>query len=209
VVYYAPVEADDHVIGPADAKVTIVEAFEYACPHCRTAGQVLAEVAKKYPKDVRIVGKQFLIHPQIATLPAYAACAANKQGRYHELSEELWKRAWPVAEGAPGPRLDREALTQASLEKLAADVKLDLARFKADMAGDACKKEVAADQAQMQAIGVTGTPSIFVNGRIYMGPRSVEGFSAVIDEEIKKANATGGNPAEYYTNLMKSAKKSI
>jgi protein-disulfide isomerase len=177
-----------------------------------TVGQTLDEVAKKFPNDVRVVNKQFVVHPQIATLPAYAACAANKQGKWPEFEHELFKRSWPTAEGAPGPRLDREKLGAPALEQLAADLKLDVNKFKADMNGPQCKSEVEADQRQMQAVGTSGTPTIFVNGKIYMGQRSPEGFAKVVEDEIKKADEvikTGVKAEDYYSKLMSTAKKSL
>jgi protein-disulfide isomerase len=205
-VYFLPVDDGDHVIGPRHAKVTIVEAFEFACPHCYTTSKVMAQVHEKYPRDVRIVGKQYIIHPDIATLPALAACAANLQGKYAAFHDALWKRAWSDS------GMNREALAAASLEKLAGEVGLDVARFKKDLAGDVCKADLEENRRLLPAVGVTGTPAIYINGKPYQGPRSLEAISAAIDQEIAaadKAAAAGTRVEDYYATLMKTAKKSL
>src|SRR2546429_565481 len=67
------------VDGPADAKVTLVKAYDYACPYCEKVRDTMDDLRKKYGNDLRIVFKQFVVHPQTATTGALAVCAANKQ----------------------------------------------------------------------------------------------------------------------------------
>jgi protein-disulfide isomerase len=82
------------VEGQNDAKVTIVEGFEFACPYCRKVGPTLEQLKKDYGDDLRIVKKQYVVHPQTATLPALAACAANRQGKYTQMEEGLWVKGF-------------------------------------------------------------------------------------------------------------------
>lgn len=209
--YAVPVDPQrDPVRGAKHAKVTIVEAFEFACPHCFTTSKPLEEVVAKYGADVRVVSKQYVVHPQTATLPALGACAAHKQGKYAEYEHELFARSWPVTNGQP--RMDATQLAQPALEKLAADLGLDVEKFKADLAGAECKQTIDRQQAEMRQIGVNGTPAIFVNGRPYVGPRSLEGFSKVIEEEIKKADAALGKGVkleDYYSSIVQNGKKTL
>jgi protein-disulfide isomerase len=79
VTYYLPVSASDSVKGAKAAKVTVVEAFEFACPYCAMLHDPMEAVREKNP-DVRFVGKQYVVHPDVATVPALAACAATTQG---------------------------------------------------------------------------------------------------------------------------------
>ena len=155
--------------------------------------------------------KHFVVHPDVATAPALAACAAGKQGKYQPFVEELWNRAWPTEGG--GPRFDGGKFAQPELEKLATEQKLDLNKFKTDMAGPECKALLAGNQREMAGFGVNGTPTIFVNGKIYQGPRTVEGFAAVIDPEIKKADdalKAGAKIDTYYDAVViKDGKKTI
>ncbi|MBK7540135.1 MAG: thioredoxin domain-containing protein [Myxococcales bacterium] len=80
--------------GPADAKVTIVKGYEYACFYCEKVRSTMEEIVKKYGADVRIVYKQFVVHPQTATAPALAACAAHKQGRFEQMDKLLWDKVF-------------------------------------------------------------------------------------------------------------------
>src|SRR5262245_34395178 len=112
----------------------------------------------------------------------------------------------------PQPKMDADKLTQASLEKLAGDLKLNVDKFKGDMAGDACKNAIMNDQKELAAVGVNGTPALFVNGKPYQGARTAEALEAAITQEVAKADAAiqgGVKLEEYYSSLMKSAKKSL
>jgi protein-disulfide isomerase len=205
-VYYLPVEDTDAVVGPKNAKVTIVEVFEFACPHCKNTSPVVEAVRQKYPSDVRVVFASYIIHPDLATLPALAMCAANRQGKVAGFVEALWKRAWPDS------GFNRDAVTVASLEALAKEQGLDLGRFKADSAGDFCKADLEAKRRALPQVGVTGTPALYINGRPYQGQRTASAITAFVDEELAKANkaVAGGTRAEdYYASLMESAKRSL
>lgn len=188
VTYAVPVDGSPSV-GPADAPVTIVEAFEYACPACENARGVLKEMAEAYPKDVRVVYRTFLIHPQVASIPAYAACAANKQGKYGQMSELIWEKGFKA----------NRNLSAENMEKLAGEAGLDAGKFKSDMEGE-CQKQVRTEHTSLQSLGVGATPTIFVNGRP-LTRRAPDQFKALIDEELAKAKqriAQGTKPADYY-----------
>src|SRR5262249_44543663 len=134
---------------------------------------------------------------------------ARKQGKGSELQQKIWTAAWTL-DPAGGPRVDFEKLKQPTLEALAQEVALDIARFRADLESADCKQSLERDQREMAAIGVSGTPAFFINGRRYMGARTADGFDAFVQEEIRKVDAalTGGAAvASYYDSLMKSAKR--
>ncbi len=195
--------ADAPVRGPATAKVTIVEAAEFACPFCRMAEPTLERIAKEYPNDVRFAFKHFVVHPQIATTPALAACAAQKQGKFWEMKKAIWDSAWEMTDR---PKMkDPQLLSQANMEKLAGDLGLNMDKFKSDMGGQGCKDLISQQQQSMSQVGVDGTPGFFVNGRPLSGAQPFENFKAVIDEEIKKADDAmkkGTKPEEYYEKAV-------
>jgi protein-disulfide isomerase len=200
VTYAVPIEGSP-VKGKPDAPVTIVEAYEFACPACENARGVIDEMAKAYPDDVRVVYRTFLIHPPVATIPAHAACAANRQGKFDEMAPLIWDKGFNA----------NRNLSAENMEALAKEAGLDLARFKADMNGDECKKFVQEEHTSLARLGVGATPSIFVNGR-YLARRSPDQFKALIEEELAKAKeriAAGTKPADYYKEwvLEKGAKK--
>ena len=104
---YAVAIDGDPVDGPADAKVTVVKAYDYACPFCEKVRDTMDELRKRYPNDVRVVHKQFVVHPQQATAGALAACAADKQGKFKELDALLWDKGYKARQ------FDKDAAAEA------------------------------------------------------------------------------------------------
>jgi protein-disulfide isomerase len=166
-------------------------------------GPTIEQLLKDYPKDVRVVYKHFVVHPQQATIPALAACAADKQGKFHQMYSQIWEKGFSA----------NRNLSQENMEKIAGDVGLNMQKFKADMEGD-CKKIIRDDQQQMAQVGVGGTPAFYINGRFLSGARPIEQFKALIDEELKKANERigkeGTTAGNYYQKwVLEKGKKSL
>jgi protein-disulfide isomerase len=206
--YAVPVDGDPSD-GPADAKVTLVKGYDYACPYCQRVGDTMDELKKKYGNDLRIVYKQFVVHPQVAMAGALAACAANKQGKFLELDKLLWdkgfkgrqfdKDATPAEAGGQAKRCWESDDGCPVVIGFATEVGLDIPKFKADM--KECNNLVQKDMKDLQALAVGATPAFFINGRFLSGAMPIENFSAVIDEELKKANdaiAKGVPQSKYY-----------
>jgi protein-disulfide isomerase len=196
---YAVDIAGDPFVGPADAKVTIVKASDYACPFCQRSEPTLEQLLKDYSGKVRVVYKDYIVHPQTATVPAYAACAANEQGKFAEFNKALWEKAFG------------KDTSETMMTTIATELKLNLDKFKSDMNGDKCKQAVANDQKVLSAVGVTGTPAFFINGRFLSGARPIEQFKTLIDEELGKADAAigknGVTAANYYDKVVFAAGK--
>ena len=127
-----------------------------------------------YPKDVRFVYKQFpleQIHPN-AMNASKASLAAGKQGKFWEMHDELFKIA--------------KDLSMPNIRQKAEELKLDLKKFDADMAAPETEKAVRDDLAAGRTADVSGTPTLFINGKRVMN-RSLEGLKAMVEEEAKKA----------------------
>jgi protein-disulfide isomerase len=200
--YSMPIDGNPSV-GPADAKVTIVKGYEYACFYCDKVRATLEEITKKYGADVRIVYKQYVVHPQAATAPALAACAAHKQGRYVQMDKLIWEKVfqaknfdkdkcWDAPEGCP------------VVVGLAQELQLNVDKFKTDMKAD-CQEYVQRDQSALRALGMSATPGFFINGRWLSGAQQLGTFVEIIDQELKKANeriAAGSAQASYYQNWV-------
>ena len=139
------------------------------------------------------------MHPQTATVPALAACAAHKQGKFVEFNRVLWERSF----GKDG--------SEAFMAKLAKDLGLDVVRFQKDLNGSECKQGIEDDHKMLAAIGVTGTPAFFVNGRFLSGARPIEQFKVVVDQELDKAKQRigkdGVTAANYYEKVVVAAGK--
>lgn len=169
---------DDHDVKRGKGKAVLVEAFDFACPYCAMSAKTLDELVEKHGNEVTVVSKQYIVHPDTATLPAYASCAANKQNRGGEYESALWKQAWKWDTGSP--RFDATQTQAPALDKLAKDLKLDVAQFQKDREGVECKEYVTKQQQMMAAAGVNGTPSLFVNGKRYQGPRTVDALRTAL-----------------------------
>lgn len=198
--YGIPVDKMDPVVGPADAKVTIVEAYEFLCPYCAMVAPTIDQLLAEYPKDVRVAYKYFLIHGEPAMPSGQAACAAQKQGKYKEYETALWKRSWPNPGGGPA---NKDALTAEAVVALAGELGMDPSKFKADMDGE-CKEWVSRSMRTLQQFGAGGTPSFYVNGR-FVQAGNPAAFKRVIDEEIKKADEAikgGIKQADYYEKVV-------
>lgn len=134
------------------------------------------------------------MHPQSATEPALAACAGGQQGKFEAMEHAIWEKAYAKRDFAP-----------ATLEGIAKGVGLDMAKYKADRDG-VCKEKIRQDQADVSAVGTTGTPAFYINGRFLSGARPVDQFKALVDEELKKANeriAKGeATAANYYDKFV-------
>src|SRR5450432_3536356 len=97
------------VEGPVNAPVTIVEAFDFACPYCRKVSDTLEDLVKAYPGKVRVVFKNMVVHPQVATTAHLASCAAAKQGKYPVYKNALWTKAYdPYSAGRDTSKLGED-----------------------------------------------------------------------------------------------------
>lgn len=150
---------------------------------------------KDYGDDVRIVFKHYLVHPQAGTIPAHAACAADKQGKFKQMYELIWEKGFKA----------NRNFSLENMETLAKEVGLDMTKFKADMEGP-CPALVKKDQAEVGRVGTSGTPAFYINGRYLSGAQPVERFKAIIDEELAKAKeriAKGeATAANYYEEFV-------
>jgi protein-disulfide isomerase len=155
-------------LGPATARLTIVEFSDFQCPFCREGADALTAIAKAYPNDVRVVFKQFPLesHSQ-AALAAEASLAAHAQGKFWQMHDRIFAN----------PR----ALTEANFQAWAAEFGLDTLRFQRDLASHKYRARVQAETREGLDAGVQGTPTVFLNGRLHRG--------AVTLEELKPAVA--------------------
>jgi protein-disulfide isomerase len=189
--------------GPRDARVTIIRGYEFACPYCERSRATMDQLLNDYGSDLRIVYKPLIVHPQVATDPALAACAAHMQGRFFDMEPAIWARGY----------LANRDLSAANMEKIAQDLGLDMERFRKDMKGAACSQEIRADQALLRRVGAGGTPSFYVNGRFISGARPIEMFKTVIDEELARADRVMKEKKikkrDYYDHVVKIGKQSL
>jgi len=190
-MYAVPVNAQDPIEGPRDAKVTIVEGYEFLCPYCYLVNPLVEQIRAKYPNDVRVVSKYLVIHGAPAVTAGTYACAAAKQGKFTEMRTALWGRLWKTDNGRPEAQPDQVA----NLDAVAASLGLDHDRLVKDLEG--CQQWLQSSQRELAAVGVHATPAFFVNGRP-LRERSFAAFDKLVSEELAKANGSTVAAADYY-----------
>jgi protein-disulfide isomerase len=177
--------------GPADAPITIVEGYEYACPACNVARQSVAQTFEKYGDKVRVVYKPYIVHPDIAIDASVAVCAANQQGKFDAMDTAVWEKAFATRD-----------FSAAKLQTVAAETGLDMARYTKDL--PACRQSVMQHHAELERFGQGATPTFYINGRYVVGASPVK-LHAVIDQELALAEErinAGTAKADYYATWV-------
>lgn len=160
--------------GEKNAPVTIVEFSDFQCPFCKTATATIKQVLDKYPGQVRLVFRDFplvSLHPQAPKAHEAARCAAE-QGKFWEYHDVLFERS---------PRMAPQDLKQ-----YAQELKLDTAAFNQCLDSGKYVAEIDKDTKEGAGLGLTGTPSFFINGRQIVGAQPLAAFQKIIDGELRK-----------------------
>jgi protein-disulfide isomerase len=163
------------VKGPKSAKVTVVAFSDFQCPFCSRVLPTMKQIEDTYKNNVRIAFKnQPLPFHENAKPAAAASLAAHEQGKFWEYHDKLFA--------------NQQALDRLSLEKYAADIGLNVARFRASVDSGKFNKQIEDDSKLGTSIGATGTPTFFINGKILIGAQPFERFKEMIDQELKAKN---------------------
>ncbi len=158
----------DHVRGPRDAPVTLLEYGDYECPHCGRAAPVIRQLLERFDGRLRFVYRHLPlpdVHPN-AALAAEAAEAAGAQGRFWEMHDLLFER--------------QEALQLADLVRYARELGLDAGAFEDALRSGKFSTRVGQDVNSAGEAGVAGTPSFFINEVRYRGAYDVDSLAAVL-----------------------------
>jgi protein-disulfide isomerase len=128
-------------------------------------------VLEKNPKSVKIVFKNFPIRShRFAVQAALAALAADRQGKFWDFHDELFKQ--------------HNKLNEEKVQEIAAKLKLDLAQFEKDRNDPLLLEQIRYDYNEGIRVGINSVPSVFVNGR-KLKDRSLKGFQTLIDKELE------------------------
>lgn len=133
-----------------------------------------------------------VVHPQQVQLAHLTGCAAAKQGKFSEFYNSWWERAYKEYQDKRDPSF----LGEENVNKIAADIGLDMNRVKADLQG--CGAVLQADEEELRKFKVNGTPAFFINGEFIGGGIPKEAFKQYIDKKLQIAQASGVPGAEYY-----------
>ena len=168
----------DHVLGQPGAPVTVLEYGDYECPFCRGAARDVHEMLTRYPDAVRFVFRNFPIaelHPH-AVQAAEAAEAAGAQGRFWDMYEVLLQ---------PSSQLDLDSLLDT-----AADLGLDVGRFRREVTGHAYAAKIERDVREGIQDGVNATPKFYVDGRRIDGKLPLEGLEDAIRAAVREISGS-------------------
>jgi Na+/H+ antiporter NhaA len=166
--------ARDHVRGPDQALVTLVEYGDFECPYCGQAEPVVRELLHDFG-DVRYVWRHLPltdVHPH-AQLAAEAAEAAGRQNAFWEMRDLLFDH--------------QGALNARDLIGYAGSLSLDTAKFGTDLRKHAGAAHVSEDQESADLSGVSGTPTFFVNGMRHYGAYDIETLSKAVKLAMARA----------------------
>ena len=168
-----PVTSDDHVQGPFDAELTLLQYGDYECPYTRMSRPSIHALQREYSDKLRFVFRHFPleeIHPH-ARAAATAAEAADAQGRFWVMHEHLFEH--------------QKALEDHHLHQYAIDLGLEPDLFERDRTSTDVGSRIDRDLASGERSGVLGTPTFYVNGVRHDGAFDVDSLRAAIAAALK------------------------
>jgi protein-disulfide isomerase len=169
---YPPVTDQDHSLGAAEAKCTLVEYGDYQCSYCGEAYPIVKRLRKHFADDLRFIFRNFPLgemHPQ-AEHAAETAMFAGKYGKFWEMHDLLYENQ---------QRLDDDGLLE-----MAGSLKLDVDRLQQDLAAGTYLAAVKGDFRGGVRSGVNGTPTFFINGQRHDAGFDLETLTAAIQARL-------------------------
>lgn len=160
-------------LGPADAAVTVVEYSDYECPYCRQAQSVLKQIITAFDQKIRVVFKHLPLQIHKNAFPAaQAAFCASQQGMFWQYHDALFSG---------------DSITPTYLNRIAANLGLNLSRFNECIDSEAARTAVRLDVHEANQLGINSTPAFIINGKLVRGAISFEEFKAIVERELKTA----------------------
>ena len=165
------------VRGPQNARITLVEFSDFECPFCSAAVVQVDRIMAAYPKDIKLIYKQFPLstHPH-ALMAAEASLAARDQGKFWEMYEVLFQNF--------------RRLSPERIRMLAKDIGLNMDKFQSDIASGKYRSVIEKDLKDGDAAGVYGTPSFYINGKQYNGEVTLDSLKPILEAELKRPAKT-------------------
>jgi len=160
--------------GPANARIVIVEFADFECPHCALMRGTLDGLAKQFPDDVAIYFKQFpLGHHAHSHTAARATLAAHRQGRFWQMHDLIFA--------------NQGSLSPQRFVDFATELGLNVETFKKDIEDQALFAQIERDRKEAIEANLTGTPTIYINGRLFLDEKTPEALTAYVKAQLAKA----------------------
>jgi len=188
--YYVPL-LDAPRRGPEDAEITVVMFSDFECPYCQRGHEIMGELQDRYPGRVRVAYKAFPLdmHPH-ALLAAMAARSAQAQGKFWGFHDRLF---------------GQRSLDVDTLFRHATAAKLDVEALRRDLEKLEYGPEVARDLRLGRRLGLSSTPTFFVNGRLLTGAQPLSNFETIIEDEFSRVarwREEGVSPEKIYEHAI-------
>lgn len=159
-------------LGPATARVTLVEFSDYQCPACKTVSPELKKLLAKYPSSLQLVLRHYPLPQHTLALElAKSAEAAGMQGKFWEMHDLIFER--------------QATMSAKGIVEMAADLKLDLDSFEKDRRSKQVEEKIALDKVDALRAGVNSTPTFFING-YPLQFRSIDDIDIAIEKQLTK-----------------------
>lgn len=146
-------------VGPDNARVKVVVFSDYLCPYCKTVQEMMKGILSEHPNDVALYHRNFIIH-QETIIMAKASEAAAKQGKFHEADDAIFTKY--------------QTPEEAEMIEMAESIGLNVDQFKSDLNSPSISDAISIDDDNALALGLGGTPSIYVNGKYLEDPSQLE-----------------------------------
>lgn len=157
-------------LGKKDAPISLVVFSDFQCPFCSKVQPLLDEVLEKNPDNLKVVFKHLPLQMHKQARPAaLAAIAADEQGKFWQMHDKLFASS--------------KNLSQENIEKAAKEIGLDMEKFKKDLASPTVQEKLKKDMIDAGKAGVSGTPTLFINGRQVKG-RGANVLQDMINQEL-------------------------
>jgi protein-disulfide isomerase len=171
----AAIDENDHLLGPRDAAVTILEYGDYECPHTACAHAVLKDLRARLGDKMCLAYRHLPLSDRhaMAELAAEAAEAAGAQGKFWEMHETLFD--------------NQPALSPQALPVFAESIDLDIDRFADEMLARHYRPRVQGDAVRAHRAGATATPSFWINGERYLGDSDEASLTQAITQALALA----------------------
>jgi protein-disulfide isomerase len=163
--------ADNYWLGSANANITIVEFGDFACTHCRASFSTIREIGVKYKDKIKIIFRDFPVIADYSPNLALAARCAGEQGLFWLMYDKLF--------------LNQDTAKD-KINEIAKQIGADLDKFNTCVTGQKYLTQIQKDLDDGNALGITGTPTWFINGQKYEGDIPYNTFIQLIENLIGK-----------------------
>lgn len=169
----APISGIDHITGPENAPVTMIEYSDFQCPACQAYHGLVEQMIASSTIPIRFVYRHFPLAQHPNAIPAAMASeAAGVQGKFWDMYHEIFAN--------PTEWTELDNPTEVFIG-YANKIGLDIVRFKADLTSSTLKDRITSDTKDGNRIGIGGTPTFFINGKAINNPTSYEVFKKIIE----------------------------